>query len=208
MQILVHSFGGSNDPVEQETAVKDTRSNARAGVRLDARLDRSPVLTTFQIATLLLIALAMATSMGHALEFPGKLRLSRETYLAVQPIYYPGFTVVGGFGELIGMLGTLGLLFLTPRGSSAFWLTLGAFVAMTLMHVIFWTVTQPVNKTWLRDQSLNRASARFFGMRDEREASEPQDWTRLRNRWEYSHVCRAVLCYTALALLAVAVAAS
>jgi hypothetical protein len=33
--------------------------------------------------------------LAHALEWPGKLRLSREHYLAVQPIYYPGFTYSG-----------------------------------------------------------------------------------------------------------------
>jgi hypothetical protein len=48
-----------------------------------------------QIVTLLLVAIAMAQSLAHALEFPGKLRLSREQYLAVQPIYYPGFTIGG-----------------------------------------------------------------------------------------------------------------
>jgi hypothetical protein len=35
-------------------------------------------------------------SVAHALELPGKRRLTREQYFAVQPIYYPGFTVIGG----------------------------------------------------------------------------------------------------------------
>jgi hypothetical protein len=166
------------------------------------------VLSIFQITTLLLVALAMATSMGHALELPGKLRLSRETYLAVQPIYYPGFTIVGGFGELIGMLGTLGLLFATPRDSTAFWLTLSAFLAMALMHAIFWIFTQPVNKTWLRDQDLNRAGAKFFGTDKKQGRAAPRDWTELRDRWEYSHVVRGVLSFVALALLAAAIAVS
>jgi hypothetical protein len=33
------------------------------------------------------------------LSLPGKLRLDKETYCAVQTIYYPGFTVGGGYGK-------------------------------------------------------------------------------------------------------------
>jgi hypothetical protein len=40
----------------------------------------------------------MALSLAHALEVPGKLRLNKEQYLAVQTIYYPGFTL-GGIAE-------------------------------------------------------------------------------------------------------------
>jgi hypothetical protein len=45
-------------------------------------------------------AVAMALSLAHALEFPGKLRLGKDAYLAVQQIYYPGFTFGGFVGEL------------------------------------------------------------------------------------------------------------
>ncbi len=48
---------------------------------------------TLQVATLVLVAIAMALALAHALELPGKLRLSKEEYLTVQPIYYPGFTI-------------------------------------------------------------------------------------------------------------------
>jgi hypothetical protein len=43
----------------------------------------------------MLAAVTMALSLAHALELPGKLRLGKEQYLAVQPIYYPGFTIGG-----------------------------------------------------------------------------------------------------------------
>jgi hypothetical protein len=52
-----------------------------------------------QILTAILIAVAMARALAHALEFPGKMRLTKETYFAMQPIYYPGFTIGGGIGE-------------------------------------------------------------------------------------------------------------
>lgn len=60
------------------------------------------MLQTLQIVTLALVSIAMTCSLADALELPGKLRLPREIYAAVQPIYYPGFTLVGGFGEIPG----------------------------------------------------------------------------------------------------------
>ena len=48
-----------------------------------------------QVATVLLVTLALVPSLAHALELPGKLRLDKAAYLAVQPIYYPGFTPLG-----------------------------------------------------------------------------------------------------------------
>jgi hypothetical protein len=58
-----------------------------------------------QVATVFLVSIAMALSLAHALELPGKLRLDKEAYLTVQPIYYPGFTIGGGVGEGWASLG-------------------------------------------------------------------------------------------------------
>jgi hypothetical protein len=38
------------------------------------------------IFTVILVAIAMALSLAHVLELPGKLRLDRDTYLKVQTI--------------------------------------------------------------------------------------------------------------------------
>ena len=163
------------------------------------------MLVSVQIATLLLVALAMATAVAHALELPGKMRLPRDTYLAVQTIYYPGFLIGGGLGEFAGTLGTVALLFLTPGGSAAFWLTLAACASMVTMHLIFWVFTQPVNRFWLRDQQMATAGATFFEVRGSNESSA-RDWTALRDQWEYSHLARAILSFIAVALLAIAIA--
>lgn len=42
-----------------------------------------------QVLSLLVVALAMALALADALEMPGKMRLSRDAYLTVQPICYP-----------------------------------------------------------------------------------------------------------------------
>jgi hypothetical protein len=159
-----------------------------------------------QVVTVLLVAVSMALALAHALELPGKLRLSRETYLAVQAIYYPGFTAGGAIGEAGGLIATLLLLVATPTGSGAFWLTLGAFVALLAMHGAYWVLTHPVNNFWLQGTNVEGFGARFFSFDPLKRRSDvgPLDWTALRDRWEHSHVVRAVLGLLSLILLAAA----
>jgi hypothetical protein len=159
-----------------------------------------------QIVTIVVVAIAMSLALAHALELPGKLRLGKEQYLAVQPIYYPGFTYAGA-AEPAGLLLTLALMFFVPRGL-AFWLTAGAFAALVAMHAIYWLVTHPVNNFWLKDVKLSSAGAVFFGTGANAHAGTAPDWTTLRDRWEFSHVARAVLGLVSVTLLAAAVAVS
>jgi hypothetical protein len=90
----------------------------------------------------------MSLALAQALEYPGKMRLSRESYLAAQSIYYPGFTIAGS-GEPLAVIATLALAVAMPHGSAAFWWAITGFLAMAIMHCIFWTVTQRVNRYWV-----------------------------------------------------------
>ena len=154
-----------------------------------------------KIAALFVVAVTMALSLAHALELPGKMRLTREQYLAVQPIYYPGFTYAGAC-EPIAVLALAVLLIVTP-GSVQFWLIVGAFVAAALTHILYWTLTAPVNKAWLKDTKLSSGAQRFFGA--DNTVKNTENWTALRDRWERSHVLRAGSSTTAFVLLAIAV---
>ena len=156
---------------------------------------------SMEILTLLLVAVVMGLSLAHALEWPGKLRLNGETYLAVQRIYYPGFTFAG-VAEPASILAAVTLLILQPTISSGFWLTFAACIALLALQAVFWLVTQPVNKFWLAGETLDAASAGFFGTRETAGASP--HWTLLRDRWEYSHLARALLAVTAYVLLLIA----
>lgn len=164
---------------------------------------------TLQILTILVVAVAMALALAHVLELPGKMRLSKEDYLTVQGIYYPGFTI-GGASEPLGALLLLLLLFLTPANTLAFWLSAAAFAAMVAMHAVFWLLVQPVNNFWLKDAELKGMGAGFFshdpfgGHRIE--VAVKPDWTMLRDRWEWSHAVRAALGLLAFILLVTAVA--
>ena len=160
------------------------------------------MLLTLEVLTVVLAAIALATTVAHALELPGKLRLDKDEYLAVQAIYYPGFTMAG-MAEPVAILAALVLLLFTAT-STQFWLVALAAAALVIMHAIFWLVTQPVNKYWLRDADLTEAAKRFFG-RLGRNAREP-DWTALRDRWEWSHVARALVAAVAFVLLVIAIA--
>ncbi|MGG6241240.1 DUF1772 domain-containing protein [Nodosilinea sp. AN01ver1] len=113
------------------------------------------MLGILQILTTLLVAVAMALALAHALELPGKRRLDRETYCAVQSIYYPGFTIGGG-SEPLGVIFAIVLLFLTPSGSTDFWLILVALLGLIGMQVVYWLVTHPVNKFWVEGETLDR----------------------------------------------------
>ncbi|KXF77013.1 hypothetical protein ATN84_13590 [Paramesorhizobium deserti] len=142
----------------------------------------------FHIFTLILVSVAMALSLAHALELPGKMRLPKETYLAVQQIYYPGFTY-GGFSEIGGMIALVVLLFLVPFGEGRFWWLFASLVLLATAHLTYWLFTHPVNNFWLKDMKLEGAGGLFFSVRA---GDGSADWTKLRDIWEYSHVARAV----------------
>lgn len=159
-----------------------------------------------QVITVVLVASTMGLALAHALEWPGKMRLDKAQYLAVQPIYYPGFTIGGGAAEVGGMVATLALLLTTARGTVQFWLVTAAFVALLLVHAIFWVMTQPVNKVWLRQTQLSPSAERFFATHTPADDLIARDWTVLRDRWERSHALRAIAAMLALILLVIAVA--
>jgi hypothetical protein len=77
------------------------------------------MLDFLQIFAVILAAVAMAPAVAHLLEFPGKMRLGKDAYFAVQRIYYPGFTIAG-ISEPLAIAATAALLALTPSQSSAF----------------------------------------------------------------------------------------
>lgn len=162
------------------------------------------MLCVLQILTVLVVAVAMALSLAHALELPGKMRLTKEAYYAMQPIYYPGFTI-GGFAEPAGILLTIVLLFVTPFGM-AFWLTVAALVGLIGMQAVYWIFTHPVNKFWLQDEKLGRVGSGFFSFAAKTARSGPVTWTELRDRWESSHVARAVFAFVSLSALVIAIA--
>ena len=122
------------------------------------------MVTILSVTALLLAAVTMGLSLAHALEFPGKLRLDEPTYRTVQAIYYPGFTIGGLVGEFGGMVALVALLILTPTNAERFWWIAAALGLLVVGHAVYWVVTHPVNRAWLR--STNGASRIRYEPRD------------------------------------------
>jgi hypothetical protein len=162
------------------------------------------MLIALKVVTLTLIAIAVGLVVAHSLEWPGKLRLTREQYLATQQIYYPGFTWAG-VAEPLGLLLTLVVVVLTPLATPPFWLGTTALILLFVMHVAYWLLTHPIERVWLADAQLGRAGTRFFGAGGKPQDAE-RDWRRLRFRWELSHAIRAGFGLIAFVLLLTATA--
>lgn len=157
-----------------------------------------------QVVCVILVAIAMALTLAHTLELPGKMRLGKEAYFSVQQIYYPGFTI-GGVAEPLGIIALLALLVFIPPPGTRFWWTVAAFVSLVAMHLVYWFVTHPVNSFWTKDIQLTGFGATFFSLFAPEISSG--EWTKLRDVWEYSHVARAALGMLSLIFLTIAVMA-
>ena len=158
---------------------------------------------TLFIVAIALAALVAVPALAHALELPGKMRLSEAEYRIVQRIYYPGFTLAG-IAEIAAPVVIVVLLFLVPQGSPEFRLLTAALVGFAAIQAVFWILIQPVNRAWLAATKVGAAGARFFRL--EKGQRTGTAFEQLRARWEYSHLVRAAL--SVLCLVAVAVGAS
>lgn len=156
----------------------------------------------FLVITVIVVALAMTPALAHALELPGKRRLGKDAYFATQRIYYPGFTVIGA-AEPLAILFTAVVALISDRGSVEFWLAVVAFGSLVAMQAVYWVVTHPLNRVWLRDERLTRAGAQFFASGLSDGGGQNRPWTAVRDRWEYSHVARAALALVSLVAIAV-----
>lgn len=165
------------------------------------------MLIALKVVTLVLVAVAVGLVVAHSLEWPGKLRLTREQYLATQQIYYPGFTWAG-MAEPLALLLTLLLVVQTPLATPPFWLGTAGLILLFVMHGAYWLLTHPINRVWLAEAKLSSAGARFFGAGRSLQDGLPaeSDWRRLRHRWELSHAIRAGFGLVAMILLLTATA--
>lgn len=140
-----------------------------------------PIERPLELFTLLVVAIAMAAAWAHLLELPHKIRLPAQDYLTVQQIYR-GWALLGV--AVIGAVLSTTLLAAIRRGGGAcFRWTVTAAACTWLALLVFLLLTYPVN----------RATENWTLL--------PDDWERLRMRWEYSHAAGALLWFAALTCL-------
>jgi hypothetical protein len=153
------------------------------------------MLILLQVASVLLVSLAMALAVAHALDLSGKLRPDPERLDAAQLTYQPRFTVAGLVGEVGGAGATLLLILATPTESASLRWTVAALLALAAMHAAYWLIAHPAAQVWIpRHHAPSIAPVGFFATHPlPRPPVVVTGWFRLRARWEYSHVLRAVL---------------
>jgi Domain of unknown function (DUF1772) len=150
--------------------------------------------TILMAASLILASVTIVSPLAGALEVPGDVQLSRERYLAVRGIYYPGLTVAGVAEPLaIVVIGFL-LASVSPAMPS-FWLVALALAAEALAHLLYWLLIVPMNGVWMTGESLRATPVPGI---------DAADRSALQDRWERSHIYRAVASTAAFALLVAA----
>jgi len=142
-----------------------------------------------------------ATAVAHALEGPGKSRLSAEEYAVVQRIYYPGFTAAGAV-EPLSVVTLLASALLTPAGAPARPWRWAAAGCAAVAHAVYWVLVHPANRQWLAEEpSVATAARSFFAVR-----TAERDLEMHRRRWERGHLARCVSTVAATVAAAVGLA--
>ena len=92
------------------------------------------LIRSWRFVTILLVALLLGLSFAHVLELPAKMQYDAALYVTLQKTLYVawGPPNVGGILEPAAILATVSLAFLLRQRRPAFWLTLGAGVALLL----------------------------------------------------------------------------
>jgi ribose/xylose/arabinose/galactoside ABC-type transport system permease subunit len=146
------------------------------------------MLQTLRFVSLVCAALVAGLTVTHVLEIPGKRALSGAEWLAVQHTFYGGFAVVGGIGEVVGLLATCGLLVLLRHRRTAFVLTLVAALSFLGMLLSYFLGNRPINDlvaVWTP-------------------ATLPPDWPSYRDAWDTAHAISAGFALLALVVLLIA----
>lgn len=156
------------------------------------RLKAAMLIKSWRFITLLLVALLTGLAFAHVLERPAKMLYDAALYVTVQKTLYVawGPPNVGGILEPTAILATIVLAFLVRKRKPAFWLSLGAAMALLLAFpVVFFVFVAPANEAF-------RAAT---------PTSIPSNWMELRASWETGYTIRFVLQLTALGSLILSV---
>jgi len=149
---------------------------------------RSSSAATFAFfVALLASALLLGPALAHAFELPNKIGLPRDEYFIVQKAYR-GWSLIA-WVLVVQVAALMAAAILERSDRRVLLLTVLALASVAAAQGIFWTFTYPANV----------ATANWTIM--------PDDWERLRARWEFSHAAGALLQLLGFCLLVGAVLA-
>jgi hypothetical protein len=131
--------------------------------------------------SILFVALTLAPSGAHLLELPNKIALRADDYLTVQQIYRGwallGFVIAGA------VLSSAAYLVVLRLRRQPWILAAVGLACLIAGQAVFWIFTFPANQETSNWTML------------------PDNWTRLRAQWEYSHAAGAALNLSAFVTL-------
>ena len=102
------------------------------------------MLKTLRFVSLTCAAIVLGLTLAHVLEAPGKRQLSGAEWVVVQNTFYPGFAVLGGVGEVAGLLCS-GALAMMER-HRRFGGVLAAVAAIAFAGTLLLRVRQPAHQ--------------------------------------------------------------
>jgi hypothetical protein len=111
---------------------------------------------------------------AHLLELPVRAQYEPEFYMRVTSTLYRFFGLVGGPLQVLALLFSIGLVWLT-RGRVAFSSTLAGSVCFALSILLWALLVQPVNAAWAEALRAGPGEA-------------VQAYAQLGSRWEAGHV--------------------
>src|SRR5690349_13998805 len=109
------------------------------------------MVTSLRFISIICAALVAGLTVTHVLEMPGKRTLDGAQWLAVQHTFYGGFAVVGGIGEVLGLVATGALVVLTRQRRATAVLTGVAALSFLGMLLSYALGNRPINDlvaTW------------------------------------------------------------
>src|SRR3954470_19657535 len=128
-------------------------------------------LRVVQFLAVVFTALALIPAGAHLFALPNKIDLPRDAYLTVQGIYagWAWFGIIDLAALIMNIVQAIKL-----RGQRrAFSFAMPAALCFVVFFVIFFTWTFPANQVTANWTTL------------------PEDWSGLRQEWEYSHAVNA-----------------
>ncbi|MBO0781155.1 MAG: hypothetical protein J2P37_20235 [Ktedonobacteraceae bacterium] len=146
------------------------------------------MLKTIRFVSLVCAALVLGLTVAHDLEIPAKQMLSGAEWLTMQHTFYGGFAIVGGVGEVVGLISTGILLYLFRKRRTVFILMLVATISFAGMLALFAFGNNPINQQvamWT-PQTL------------------PPTWHEARDAWDSFHAASSALAALALTTLLIA----
>jgi predicted lysophospholipase L1 biosynthesis ABC-type transport system permease subunit len=140
---------------------------------------------TLRFISLTCAALVLGLTLAHVLEAPGKRQLNGAEWTVVQNMFYGGFAVVGGIGEVLGLLSSAALAAVVRRRRNL--CVLPGLAAVLFLGTLlgFAFGNRPINDqvaTW------NATTLR-------------PDWAVYRDRWDAAHALSAALAAVAFLTL-------